>query len=96
MDKELTISKWVLINRPKIPQMLQNIIAQIVCPRPKVWDFDEKRLHWASVVRVFEDVMYVTKNTSAFFCVIPKIIWHIFVYKTILCLSVLCILIKNM
>ena len=38
------------------------------CPRPKVWDFDEKRLHWASVVRVFEDVMYVTKNTSAFFC----------------------------
>ena len=22
-----------------------------ICPSPKVWDFDEKRLHWASVVR---------------------------------------------
>ena len=32
----------------KIPQ---NVSAQIVCPSPKVWDFDEKRLHWASVVR---------------------------------------------
>ena len=48
MDKRLTVPKWVLINRPKIPQ---NLSAQIVCPSPKVWDFDEKRLHWASVVR---------------------------------------------
>ena len=24
--------------------------AQIVCPRTKVWNFDKKRLHWASVV----------------------------------------------
>ena len=32
----------------KIPK---NLSAQIVCPSPKVWDFDEKRLHWASVVR---------------------------------------------
>ena len=24
-----------------------------ICPSPKVWDFDEKRLHWASVVRGF-------------------------------------------
>jgi hypothetical protein len=31
-----------------MPQILS---AHIVCPRPKVWDFDEKRLHWASVVR---------------------------------------------
>ena len=31
----------------------QNLSAQIVCPSPKVWDFDEKRLHWpVSVVRV--------------------------------------------
>ena len=28
-----------------------NLSAKIVCPCPKVWDFDEKRLHWASVVR---------------------------------------------
>ena len=38
---------------PKIPQMPQNLSAQIVCPSPKVWDFDEKRLHCVSVVRCF-------------------------------------------
>ena len=31
-------------------QMPQNLSAQIICPSPKVWDFDEKRLYWASVV----------------------------------------------
>ena len=30
--------------------MDKGLTAQIVCPSPKVWDFDEKRLHWASVV----------------------------------------------
>ena len=48
-DKEIRVPKWVLINRPKIPQMPQNLSAQIVCPSPKVWDFDEKRLHWMGV-----------------------------------------------
>ena len=52
MDKGLTVPKWVLINQPKISQMPQNLSAQIACLRPKVWDFHEKRLHWASVVRV--------------------------------------------
>ena len=28
----------------------QKLSTQIICPSPKVWDFDEKRLHWASVV----------------------------------------------
>ena len=51
MDKGLTVPKRVLIVWPKIPQMPQNLSAQLVCPSPKVWDFDEKRLHWASVVR---------------------------------------------
>ena len=51
MDKGLTVPKWVLINQPKVPQMPQNLSAQIFCPSPKVWYFDEKRLHWASVVR---------------------------------------------
>ena len=51
VDKELTVPKWVLINRPKPPQMPQNLSTPIVCPSPEVWDFDEKRLHWASVVR---------------------------------------------
>ena len=40
MDKGLTVPKWMLINWRKIPQMPQNLFAKIVCPRPKVWDFD--------------------------------------------------------
>ena len=40
MDK--TVPKWVLIVWPKIPQMLQNLSAQFVCPSPKVWDFNKK------------------------------------------------------
>ena len=51
MDKELTVPKWVLINQLTISQMPQNLSAQIVCLIPKVWDFYEKRFHWASVVR---------------------------------------------
>jgi hypothetical protein len=50
MDKGLTVTKWVLINRLKILQMPQNVSAKNVCPSPKDWDFDEKRLHRASVV----------------------------------------------
>jgi hypothetical protein len=52
MDKGLTVPKQVLIVQPKIPQMPQNLSAQFVCPNPKVWDFLEKRLHWASPVHV--------------------------------------------
>ena len=43
MDKGLTVPKWVLIVRPKIPQMPQNLSAQFVCPSPKVLDFNEKK-----------------------------------------------------
>jgi hypothetical protein len=48
----IVVPKWLLINWQKIPQMTQSLSAQIVCPSPKVWAFDEKRIHWASVVRV--------------------------------------------
>jgi hypothetical protein len=41
MDKGLIVPNWVLINGPKIPQ---NLSAQIVCPSPKVLDFDEQSL----------------------------------------------------
>ena len=54
IHKGLTVPKWaewVLINQPTIPQIPPNLCAQIVCPSPKVWDFDEKRLHGASVIR---------------------------------------------
>ena len=50
MDKGLAVDKCVTINWMKIPIMPQNLFAQIVCPSLKVWDFDEKMLHWASVV----------------------------------------------
>jgi hypothetical protein len=52
MDKGLTVPKWVLIVWPKVPQMHQNLSAQFVCLSPKGLDFNEKRLHWAFVVRV--------------------------------------------
>ena len=42
MDKGLTVPKWVLIVGPKIPQMPQKLLAQFVCPSPKVWDFRKK------------------------------------------------------
>ena len=60
IDKGLTVPKWVLINQLKILQMPKNLSAQFVCPSPKVLDFDEKRLHWASVVRGI-DVLANTK-----------------------------------
>ena len=40
-----------VLPQPKIPQMPKNLSAQFVCPSPKVLDFNEKRLHWASIVR---------------------------------------------
>jgi hypothetical protein len=58
MDKGLPVPKWVLIMQPKIPQMSQNLSVQFVCP--KVLDFNEKRLHWASVVRVHGDIKRAT------------------------------------
>ena len=59
---ELTVPKWVMINWPKIPQMPQNLSAQIVCTSPKVWDFNEKRLDWASVVRDTADIADILSN----------------------------------
>ena len=42
MDNGLTVSKCVLINLPKIPQIPQYLSAQIVRPSSKVWDFDKE------------------------------------------------------
>ena len=58
MDKGLTVPKYW----PKIPQIPQNLSVQIVCSSPKVWDFDEKRLQWASVVRVLKYGMYFIRQ----------------------------------
>ena len=64
MDKGLTVPKWVLINWQKIPQKTAKVSVQIVCPSPKVWYFDEKRLHWTSVVRGTEKVQGIQQNLS--------------------------------
>ena len=61
MGKGLTVPTWVLIVWPKIPQMPQNLSAQFLCPRPKVLDFNEKRLHWAFAARV---INYYSKIES--------------------------------
>ena len=56
MDKGLKVPKWVLINRSKIPQMPKIYLPTCLPKRPEVWDFDEKRLHWAFVVPEFRDM----------------------------------------
>ena len=65
MDKGLTVPKWVLINGPKIPQMPQNSSPHIVCPSPKVWDLNEKRLHWASLVRACFNINALVQQIDA-------------------------------
>jgi hypothetical protein len=42
MDKDLTVPKWVLIVRAKIPQMPHKNSDQNVCPSSKVQDFWKK------------------------------------------------------
>ena len=54
MEKALTASQQVLITQPKIPPNDPEIICPICLPKPKILDFNEKSLHWASVVRAYE------------------------------------------
>ena len=54
MEKALTVPKWVLIIQPKIPPNDPESISPICLPKPKILDFNEKSLHWASVVRAYE------------------------------------------
>ena len=69
MNKGFTVVKWVLIVWPKIPQMPQNLYAQFVCPSPKVLDFNEKSLHWASVVLAmyYKSLSYSQKTEELLF-----------------------------
>ena len=69
MDKGLTVPKWGLLIWLKIPQMSQNLSAQFVFPRPKVSDFNEKRLHWASIVRDLVLASHLSKIIGLFYYV---------------------------
>ena len=60
----LTVLKWVMLNWPKILQMPQNLSAQIVCRSLKVRDFDEKRIHWASIIHGSYTSLEYSKNSS--------------------------------
>ena len=60
MDKELTVLKWVPINRPKIPQ---NLFAQAQL----FGILMKKRLHWASVIRVYQPKLAKTNNHREIF-----------------------------
>ena len=51
MDKGLTVQKWELINRPKIPQLPQKFSTQFVCLSQKFGIFEKKNSLWVSVVR---------------------------------------------
>ena len=55
----------LLIVRPEIPQMPHSLSAQFVSPRPKVLDFNEIRLHWASVVHVLKCSWHVFTNSES-------------------------------
>ena len=61
MRKGLSAS---LIVQPKIPLMTQNLFAQFVCLKLKILDFNERRLHWKSVVRGAHDARNEVCATS--------------------------------
>ena len=54
--------------------MPQNLSAKFVCPSPKAWDFDEKRFHWASVIRALQQLKDVpeTARVTQEYCVFKK------------------------
>ena len=62
MNKGLTVPKWVLIVQSKISQ---GNAPELICPSPKVLDFNEKRLHWASVVREWHILQIMILNLMA-------------------------------
>ena len=51
----------------KILHIPWNLFAQVVCPGPKVLDFNEKRFHWVSVVRGVDGVLPISTATKAVF-----------------------------
>ena len=56
MGRKTYITVWIsslknIEEKENLNFLHPNLYAQIVCPSPNIWDFDEKGLHWVSVVR---------------------------------------------
>ena len=51
MNKEPTVPKWVLINRPKLSQMPQIFSAQFVSAQAQKFGIFEESSFWVSVLR---------------------------------------------
>ena len=87
MDKGLVVPKWLLIARPKIPQTPQSLSVQFVCPSPKVLDFNEKRLHWASAVRAYIHSRKITYLGMYTYIVYPLYYAVVFKFISIYCMQ---------
>ena len=64
-----TMPRWVLnvlIGWPKMPQKPLNLLAQSVCPSPKLWDIIEKRLYRSSVVCAYMSLHFAR---STYLCI---------------------------
>ena len=46
MDKGLTVPKWVLINRPRIPKMFQNLYPKLAAHAQKFGILMKKLASW--------------------------------------------------
>ena len=82
-------------NWPKIPQMPQKCSVQFVCPSPKVWDFNEKRLHWTYVVRGLVQWLKSFFGVSFLFFVIEEMKLCLFFTKSGITFNTLIQLNKN-
>ena len=52
--------------------MPHNLFVQFVCPSTKVLNFNEKRLHWASIVRVRSNLHLLSPFCWGFSCCEPQ------------------------
>jgi hypothetical protein len=51
MGKHGQGTHYTKMGADSLTENTENLSAQFVCPSQKVLDFNEKRLHWGSVVR---------------------------------------------
>ena len=70
MDKGLTVPKMGAESSAENTPNAKEVICPICLPKPKGLDFNEKRLHWASVVRgcmyAFDILQIISKKSLLF------------------------------